>query len=127
MAGETVKKYLYIVTTGVEAPERSASPFFLATTAALMEAEATMVFTITGTSLLKKGVAEQLHIKPRGESAVLATFIAQAREAGVRFLVCAPSLDLNDLTLEDLIEVDGVVGGTALNQMADEADVVITF
>ncbi len=126
MAEET-KKYLYLVTHGTETPERSASPFFLATTAALMDHESTMVFTITATSLLKKGVAENLYIKDTGESSTLKFFIDQAREAGVRLFVCAPSLDLNNCTVEDLIEVDGVVGGTALNEMAADADVVMTF
>lgn len=121
------KKCLYIHTSGVEAPQRSASPFFLATTAALMDYDATMVFTITATSLLKKGVAEELRTKESGDSAMLKFFIDQARDAGVKFYVCAPSLDLNDCTVDDLIEVDGVVGGTALNEMALEADLVITF
>jgi predicted peroxiredoxin len=124
---EGAKKFLYILTTGVEAPERSASPFFLATTAALMDGEAVMVFTITATSLLKKGVAEELRIKPSGDSQTLSFFMDQAREAGVKFYVCAPSLDLNDCRVEDLVDVDGVIGGTALNEMAAEADVVITF
>lgn len=121
------KKYLYILTTGQEVPERSASPFFLATTAALMDHEASMVFTITATSLLKKGIADHLSIKSTGPSENLKFFIDQAREAGVKFYVCAPSLDLNDCTADDLIEIDGIVGGTALNEMALEADVVISF
>jgi predicted peroxiredoxin len=124
---EEVKKYLYIVTHGIESPERSASPFFLATTAALMDHESFMVFTITATSLLKKGVAETLRIKSSGDSSTLQFFIDQAREAGVKLYVCAPSLDLNDCTVDDLIAIDGVVGGTALNEMAAEADVVISF
>ncbi len=124
---EETKKYLYLITHGTETPERSASPFFLATTAALMDHESTMVFTITATSLLKKGVAEGLRIKESGDSSTLDFFIDQAREAGVKMYVCAPSLDLNNCTMEDLIEVDGIVGGTALNEMAAEADVVMTF
>ena len=124
---EETKKYLYLITHGTETPERSASPFFLASTAALMDHESTMVFTITATSLLKKGVAEGLRIKESGDSSTLDFFIDQAREAGVKMYVCAPSLDLNNCTMEDLIEVDGVVGGTALNEMAAEADVVMTF
>ena len=124
---EETKKYLYLITHGTETPERSASPFFLATTAALMDHESTMVFTITATSLLKKGVAETLRIKESGDSSTLDFFIEQAREAGVKMYVCAPSLDLNNCTMEDLIDVDGVVGGTALNEMAAEADVVFTF
>ena len=124
---EETKKYLYLITHGTETPERSASPFFLATTAALMDHESIMVFTITATSLLKKGVAEGLRIKESGDSSTLDFFIDQAREAGVKMYVCAPSLDLNNCTMEDLIEVDGIVGGTALNEMAAEADVVMTF
>jgi hypothetical protein len=126
MADEA-KKYLYILTTGVEAPERSASPFFLATTAALMDGEAAMVFTVTATTLLRQGVAETLRIKSTGDGATLSFFIDQAREAGVKFYVCAPSLDLTDCRVEDLIDIDGVIGGTALNEMAAESDVVITF
>ncbi|AEJ41674.1 hypothetical protein TPY_3522 [Sulfobacillus acidophilus TPY] len=124
---DETKKYLYLVTHGVESPERSASPFFLATTAALMDHESTMVFTATASGLLKKGVAETIRMKTGGDGATLDFFINQAREAGVRFYVCAPSLDLVGCTVEDLIEIDGVVGGTALNEMAGEADVVISF
>lgn len=124
---EDIKKAVYMQTTGVEAPHRSASPFFLATTAALMDYDVSMIFTITATSLLKKGVAETLHIKEGGEGATLDFFIEQAREAGVKFFVCAPSLDLNDCTVDDLIEIEGIVGGTAVNEMAAEADILVTF
>lgn len=121
------KKCVYIHTSGVEAPQRSASPFYLATTSALMDNDVSMVFTITATSLLKKGVADTLHVKEGGESATLRFFIDQARDAGVKFYVCAPSLDLVGCTVDDLIPVDGVVGGTALNEMALESDLVLSF
>lgn len=122
-----VKRYLYILTTGPEVAYRAASPFFLATTAALMDHEVAMVFTIRATALLKKGVAESLTVKEGGDGARLQFFVDQAREAGVKFFVCAPSLDLNDCTLDDLIATEGVVGGTAVNEMALDSDVVITF
>ncbi|MBE3551812.1 MAG: DsrE family protein [Kyrpidia tusciae] len=124
---EETKKCVYIHTSGVEAPYRAASPFFLATTAALMDYDVSMVFTIKATGLLKKGVAETLRVKEGGEGANLQFFIDQARDAGVKFYVCAPSLDLNDVTVEDLIEIDGVVGGTAVNEMLLEADLVVSF
>jgi hypothetical protein len=124
---DETKKYLYILTTGPEVAYRSASPFFLATTAALMDHDVSMVFTIKATGLLKKGLAETLTVKEGGDGSNLQFFIDQAREAGVKFYVCAPSLDLNDCTVDDLIENDGVVGGTAVNEMALESDVVITF
>lgn len=123
---EETKRYLYIHTFGVSTPERTATPIYLATTAALMECEVTVVFTIHGTSVLKKGVAEQIHVKEGG--ATLRSFIDQALDAGVRLVVCAPSLDLNDMAREDLIpEVAEIIGGAALNDLAAEADVVMTF
>lgn len=124
---KNMSKYVYIHTSGIESPKRAASPFFLATTAALMEHEAVMVFTITGTSLLQKGAAEDLYMKGEGNGSNLQFFIDQARDAGVKFYVCAPSLDLNDLAQEDLIEIDGIIGGSALNELCGQADVVLTF
>ena len=88
---EDQKRFVYVHTHGIDTPDRCASPFYLATTAALMDHEAIMVFSIKGTSLLRKGVAESLFVKEGG--APLRNFIDQALEAGVKFLVCAPSLD----------------------------------
>ncbi len=45
----------------------------------------------------------------------------------MRFLVCQPSLDLNDLTMEDLIDGVEMIGGAAFNDLAAEADAVISF
>jgi predicted peroxiredoxin len=117
---------LYVMTHGVATPERCATPFFLAASAAAMDVEVSIYFTMNGPQLLKKGVAEQ--IGPKGERGQrLAYFIDQARDCGVELLVCQPSLDLNDLTQEDLIEGVRMIGGAAFNGMAMEADAVITF
>lgn len=120
------KKILYIHTIGRETPERTATPFYLAATGALMDFDVAMVFTIKGTGLLKKGVAETIHVKEGGVP--LAHFVRQAKEAGVKFYVCSASLDLNDMTKDDLIpEVDEVIGGARINDLAVEADTVLTF
>lgn len=119
-------KFLYIHTSGPDTPHRCATPFYLATAAALMDFEVTLATTIRGTALLKKGVPESVFVKEGGGT--LRMFIEQAKDAGIKIFVCAPSLDLNDMTEGDLIEeVDGIIGGTALNDMALEADVVLTF
>ena len=90
-------KILYVQTSGVEAPERSATVFFLSTAAASMDLQVGIYFTQFGPSLLKKGVAEQLRIKKGSVGQTLRHFIDQALEVGVKFYVCQPSLDLNDL------------------------------
>lgn len=118
-------KYLYVHSWGADFPARSSLPFQLATAAAMMDHEATIVFTMTSPQLLQKGVAEAL--KPAPEMPNLAHFIELAREAGVKFLVCSGGLDITGLKQDDLIEVDGFMGGVTLNELAAEADVVMTF
>jgi len=65
------KKMLYVQTSGVDTPERTYAPFILATTAAMMNIEATIYFLIKGVTVVKKGEAEknqnrQLPITQRG-------------------------------------------------------------
>ncbi len=124
MSDET--SVIYVVTHGVDYPERCATPFFLAAAAAAMDAEVSIYFTMRGPELLKKEVGDQ--IGPKGEQGErLSYFIEQALDCGVELLICQPSLDLNDLTLDDLIEPVRMIGGAAFNDMAMRADAVITF
>lgn len=117
---------LYVMTHGTESPERCATPFFLAASAAAMDVEAGIYFTMNGPRLLTKGVPEQ--VGPKGENGEkLRFFIDQALDCGVKLYVCQPSLDLNDLTQEDLIDGVEMIGGAAFNDMAMESDAVVTF
>ena len=122
--GET--KVLYVQTHGVDDPGRSATPFFLAASAAAMEFEAMIYFTMYGPTLLRKDVIDK--IGPKGEQGQpLRYFIEQATGLGVRLLVCQPSLDLNDLRLDELIDGVEMIGGAAFNDLAVAADAVISF
>jgi len=123
--GDEPKRILYVQTTGIEAPERSATVFFLAASAAAMDIEVGIYFTQLGPTLLQRGVPETLHPKKGGVT--LNHFMDQAREVGVRFYVCQPSLDLTSLKMQDLIEGVEMIGGAAFNDMALEADRVICF
>ena len=49
------KKILYVQTSGVDTPERAYAPFILASTAAMMNIDATVYFVIKGVTLVKKG------------------------------------------------------------------------
>lgn len=120
-------KILYVQTTGIEAPERSATVFFLSTAAAAMDIEVGIYFTQLGPTLLKKGVGAELRIKKGSVGQTLQHFIDQARSVGVKFYVCQPSLDLSDLRMEDLIDGVEMIGGAAFNDMALEAQRVICF
>jgi predicted peroxiredoxin len=123
-----VSKLLYVHTGGVNTPERSATPIYLATTAACMDVEVGIYFTVNGPQLLRKGVAEELIVpKFDGKGSPLRRFIDQALDLGVKFYVCQPSLDLHGLNREDLIDGVQMIGGAAFNDMALEADQVICF
>jgi len=122
---EDVKRILYVQTTGTEQPERSATVFFLAASGAAMDMEVGIFFTQLGPTLLQRGVPETLRVRKGGVT--LGHFIEQARDIGVKFYVCQPSLELTELKLQDLIEGVEMIGGAAFNNMALEADQVICF
>lgn len=116
---------LYVQTHGTDEPSKSATPFYLATAAAAMDMEVAIYFTMHGPTLLRKGTGDTMSAKEGG--APLASFIGQAQDIGVRFLVCQPSLDLVDMQMEDLIDGVEMIGGAAFNDMAADADAVISF
>jgi len=126
MNQESKKRLVILQTSGLDTPHRLPSPFFIATAAAAMEMEATMVFTSRGCGILKRGEAEKVLIKPGGKN--IAYFLNLALDAGVRFYYCQPGLDLMDMKADDLIqEVAGVIGAAAFVDMVQEADIVLTF
>ena len=119
-------KVLYVQTHGVADPGRSATPFFLAASAAAMECEVMIYFTMYGPTLLRKDMVDK--IGPKGERGQpLRYFIDQATSLGVRLLVCQPSLDLNDLRIDELVDGVEMIGGAAFNDLALSADAVISF
>lgn len=124
--GEGEGRVIYVQTHGVDDPGRCATPFFLAASAAAMEVEVGIYFTMYGPQLLQKDVVDK--IGPKGDRGQrLSYFIHQAMDLGVRLWVCQPSLDLNDLAIEDLIGGVEMIGGASFNDLAMTADAVVSF
>ncbi|MFZ5820243.1 MAG: DsrE/DsrF/DrsH-like family protein [Chloroflexota bacterium] len=119
-----MEKILIVMTSGPDTPRRCATPFFFATLAAAMDYEVTMFFTIDGTLLLKKGMAETVYPKAGGKP--VSGFIQDALDAGVEFLACTASTELHDLTPADLIDGVKMVGGAYMWQEAEDSK-VLTF
>jgi len=117
-------KILYVQTHGIDEPSKAATPFYLATAAAAMDMEVSIYFTMHGPTLLRKD-SRDLKVKEGG--APISSFIDLAIESGVNLLICQPSLDLNDLAIEDLIDDVQMIGGAAFNDIAAESDAVISF
>ncbi len=119
-------KVLYVQTHGINDPGRSATPFFLAASAAAMDCQVAIYFTMYGPTLLRRDIVDKLGPKgDRGQP--LRFFIEQATDLGARLLVCQPSLDLNDLSIADLIDGVEMIGGAAFNDLAIRADAVVSF
>lgn len=108
--------------------EELGAPIFQASVAAAMEYDVEVICTATAGRLMRKGVAEKLHVK-EGSPKTVYDFIKDAHEAGAKFYCCSPNLDLFDMTKEDLIpECEGVIGGAYLIEAVMEDDAkVLTY
>jgi predicted peroxiredoxin len=108
--------------------EELGAPIFQASVAAAMEYEVEVICTATAGRLMKKGVAESLHVK-EGSPKTVYDFIKDAHEAGVKFYTCSPNLDLFDMKESDLIpECAGIMGGAQLIETVMEDDCkVLTY
>ena len=120
------KKILVIQTHGVETPNRTYSPLFYAMAAAAMEMEVLVWFTMDGTNQLKKGAAEQVELKP-GSGVTRKTMLENAMESEVELRVCQQSLELFDMTTDDLIDGVDILGATSIIDLALNADHVMYF
>jgi predicted peroxiredoxin len=118
-------KVLIIMTSGPDTPRRCATPFFFASLAVAMDYEVTMFFTIDGTLLLKRGLAETIYPKAGGKA--VGDFLREALDAGVKMLACTASTELHDLQPSDLIDEVKMVGGATMWQLAEDAKTVLTF
>jgi len=117
---------LIFMTSGPQTPQRCATPFYMATMAAVMDAEVDLVLQIDGVLLVKKGVAEGMMAKEGGKPII--DFIREATEAGVRIHVCSAALGLHDMTVDDLIEeCHGVVGAAFMVERGMEAAMVLNY
>jgi predicted peroxiredoxin len=80
-----------------------------------------VILTARAGELAKKGVAESLFLSEAAQRNVY-DYIRDAHEAGVKFKVCTPTLELWG---QDLIpEIEETVGGAYVIQQAMSGDVV---
>jgi predicted peroxiredoxin len=115
------KLLIVMVNTDPKNGPELGAPFFQATVAAAMEYEVEVILTAGAGALAIKGVADKLYVKEGSPKSVY-DFIKDAHEAGVKFKVCTPTLELWG---EDLIpEVDETVGGAYVISQAMDDDVV---
>jgi predicted peroxiredoxin len=118
------KRILYIQTSGVDEPERTYSPLVLARTAAAMGVDATVYFLGKGVTVVKTGEAERIQL---GGFPKLSDVLRQAADAGVKLMVCDQSSQLLGLSRGDYMDEAEVVGAATLNDIALDADAILSF
>ena len=119
------KKFLFILASGPESPKKLGTPFHQAMTALALDAEEVVIlFTCSGTQLLKKEVAENTFTKEGSDRSVY-DYIKEASEVGVQMFVCPSSLELNDMTMDDVVpEIEGAMGAAGYTTMSMQDDVI---
>lgn len=117
------KLMIVLLNTDPANPAEVGAPFFQATVAAAMEYEVEVIFTGRAGELAKSGVAAS--IRPDAPSArTVHDYIRDAHEAGARFKICTPTLELWGADL--IPEIEETVGGAYLISEA-MADGTVTF
>lgn len=120
------KSILILQTSGIREPKRSYAPLYLATSAAYMDMDVEIWFTMEGVTLLRAGAAEAIELVP-GSGITLKTWFERAREAGVRFTVCAQALEAEDFGIEDIIGDCEVAGAASIVDRMFDVDRVMYF
>jgi uncharacterized protein len=120
------KKILVIQTHGVDTPKRTYSPLYYAVASAAMEIETTVWFTMNGTNQLRKGVAEMIKLEP-SSNVTLKSMLEMALDSEVRLAVCQQSLNLWNMTPDDLIDGVEILGATSIIDLALDYDHVMYF
>lgn len=120
------KKILYVQTSGTNTPERLYSPLILAQTAKAMDIEATVYFLGLGLKNLVKSEAEKVKI---GEFPTLLEVLQQTAAQGIKIMACQQSMQLfgGAIKEEDLFEGAVIAGAATLNDLALEADAILSF
>lgn len=120
------KKILYVQTSGPDNPERQYAPLILAQTALAMDVEATIFYLGMGLKVLMKGEAENIKV---GAFPTVKELLQQAAGQGVKIIACQQSMMLfgGELKAENLAEEATIAGAATLNDLALDADTVLTF
>jgi uncharacterized protein len=118
-------KLVILVTAGPENPRRCITPFHLAIVGAALEWDVGVYFTVDGSLLVKQGIAASIWSK--ADNKPVLDLINEALALGVSMYVCTPSMNMHDVSVDDLIDGIQICGGVSILQAAEDAKVVLTF
>ncbi len=122
----SMKKILYVQTSGTNTPQRLYSPFILAQTAVAMDIEPILYFLGEGITVVIKGNAEKIKM---GSFPSLREVIDKTAEMGIKMMICQQSMQVfgQNLKPEDFVDYAKIVGAATLNDLVLEADGAMWF
>ena len=118
------KLMIVMVNTDPDNVSELGAPFYQATVAAAMDYEVEVVLTGRAGELARRGVAGSIALGEGDRN--VHDLIREAHEAGVRFLVCTPTLELwgNDL----IPEIDETIGSAyVISEAMNDDTVTFTY
>lgn len=120
------KSVVIVMTSGPSTPHRCATPFYLGSLLASMDADVKIFFTMEGVMLTKKGVAENLSAMKGGKTII--EFIRDAKMAGVKLHLCKPAMPGYEMEIDDVIdEIDEISSAGALADLILSSDKAMFF
>ena len=120
------KSVVIVMTSGPSTPHRCATPFYLGSLLASMDADVKVFFTMEGVMLTKKGVAENLSAMKGGKTII--EFIRDAKAAGVKLHLCKPAMPGYEMEIDDVIdEIDEISSAGALADLILSCDKAMFF
>ena len=122
----SMKKILYVQTSGTNIPQRLYSPFILAQTAVAMDVEPILYFLGEGITVVIKGNAEKIKM---GSFPSLREVMDKTAEMGIKMMICQQSMQVfgQNLKPEDFVDYAKIVGAATLNDLVLEADGTMWF
>jgi predicted peroxiredoxin len=122
----SMKKILYVQTSGTNTPQRLYSPFILAQTAVAMDIEPILYFLGEGITVVIKGNAEKIKM---GSFPSLREVMDKTAEMGIKMMICQQSMQVfgQNLKPEDFVDYAKIVGAATLNDLVLEADGTMWF
>jgi predicted peroxiredoxin len=114
-----------LVFCGSDHPEKAFPPFMLGSGALASDLELYLFFTMSGLNIVRKGGAEKIVLK--GAPKPLPAFIDVIREFGGHMIACSAAFPIVGMTEDDLIEGVECGGVATFVDLAEEADIVLTF
>lgn len=120
------KSVVIVMTSGPSTAHRCATPFYIGSILASMDADVSVFFTMEGVMLAKKGVADNLTAMQGGKTII--EFIRDAKAAGVKLYLCKPAMPGYEMEPADVIEeINEISNASALADMILSCDKSMFF